>query len=70
MEIVDKNLWIGLLEYKQREEINFKLYNALKSTGEYDEQEIDYLLSEGMDSRLSDLDSVIDIHELQLTQIN
>ena len=69
MEVLPKTLWIGLLEQNQKEEIKRKLYHALKELGEYDEQEIDFIIQDEMDSRICDLEEVIDIYSLELTKI-
>lgn len=69
MESLPKTLWIGLLEQNQKEEIERKLYHALKELGEYDEQEIDFIIQDGMDSRICDLEDVIDIYSLEHTKL-
>jgi hypothetical protein len=69
MEFLPKTLWIGLLEQNQKEEIKSKLYHALKEQGKYDELEIDFIIQDGMDSRICDLENVIDIRSLELTKL-
>lgn len=64
-----KNIWIGLLDIEQKDEIRNKLYKALQERGITDESEFNFLLAEGMDSRLGDLEEVIDIYNLEHTKI-
>lgn len=69
MEALPKTLWIGLLEQNQKEEIRIKLDHALKELVDHDEQEIDFLIQDGMDSRICDLEDVIDIYSLEHTKL-
>lgn len=65
----NKTMWIGLLEQNEKDEIENYLYDSLKHEGIYAEDEMDFIIRDGMDCRLCDLEEVIDLNELTLIEV-
>ena len=67
IETISKTMHIFVLDHETKREIKMMLENELSKY--FSESELDYCIESGLDSRLCDLEEIIDIYDLKTINV-